>query len=676
MIPKFEMSSNLRESAKQRIVEDMVTYAQQRIAALSASAESEDVEAGRRKSSKRKSAVSTEKYMVMVVDSHTLKVLSGACKNYNILEKGVTVVEQIEKTRQSVPEFDAIYFLSPSDSSVAALAQDFADPKACQYKRSHVFFSGKVSDKNLDTLSKSAEFVNRCMSFAELYLHYVPYDGRVFHSDQPLALLSMGKGGSAADGIVDSSVETLLSVCASLREKPLVRYQRASSSGLCEKIANGLKKETELLWSKIEKSTGRDGPRPRTQPATVLILDRNVDLSALFIHEFFYEAMVLDVLDGKEVQWSLGIDDPKDDSGNRATSVNPTFSYEFQAAKGSKEKRQTILSDQDELWARYRGLHFDQVRVGINKEVQEFSKKHATLASIAKGGESKGGDLLQALRSLPEYQEITRNYWIHLELANLCGKAVTALDLMNIADIEHQLATGFDDDGHEIVPMKLLANLTGILQHSQISEEEKVRLVLLYAVMIQDITEGGVQSLLRQTAGLKTIHQQLLTTLIGLGLPDTVKFSTSSNPKPLHRYNNNKVLLKKNRIRAEQSKLAVSRFVSRVTDIAESLLEGTLDESEYPGVDAPRLSKSGTGFFGKSAAPATGKNAAAQWGLVSANADDLKGRLIIFVVGGVTLNEVRTTEELAARFGADIFLGGSTVLTPKRTMEILWSSPR
>ena len=662
--------SSLRESAKQRIVEDMVGLAQQRMAALSADAE--DLEAGKKKTKKRPS--NADKYMVMVVDSHTLKVLSGACKNYNILEKGVTVVEQIEKLRQPVPDFDAIYFISPTDSSITALAKDFSDPKKLQYKRAHVFFSGKLSDRQLDILAKSGEFVNRCATFAELYLHYVPYDGRVFHSDQPLALLAKNP-----EPVVSASVETLLSVCASLREKPTIRFQKNSVNSVCEKIAGSLKQEVESMWNKIERATGRDGPKPRAQQATVLVLDRSADLSALFLHEFFYEGMVLDVLDGNEVQWSLGLEDPKEDSGQKVTSVNPTFTYDFQASKGAKEKRQTILSDQDDLFARFRYLHFDQVREAINKEVQEFTKKHATLASISKGEEAKG-DLLQALRALPEYQEITRNYWIHLELTSLCAKSVDSLQLMEVAKIEHELATGLDEEGKEVMPMKLLASLTGLLQHGGLTEEEKVRLILLYAVTIQDITEGGLVALLRQTAGLKTVHQQLLNTLLGLGLPDTVRYSTNQTPKPLHRLHSDKAAMKRNKQRCREATLAHARFVSRVTDLADAALSGQLDDQEYPSIDGPKLAKSGS-FFGRSstsAAPVTAnaKSAAAQWGLVNNTGDDLKTKLIIFVVGGVTLNEVRTTELMAAKYSADCFLGGSTVLTPKRLMEILWSSPK
>ena len=652
---------SLRENARTRIVEDMIGYAQSRSAALHASAAADDLEAGKKSlfGRNKKAQAVAEKYMVMIVDKHTLKVLSGSCKNYNILEKGITVVEQLEKVRQPVPEFDAIYFLSPLDESINLLIKDFSG-KQPMYKRAHVFFSFKLSDTQMETLARASELVNRCGTFAELYLHYVPYESRAFTSDQPLAL-----NGLSSEATATRSTAALLTVCATLKERPVIRFQRGSAGGVCEKVATALKREGDALWGKLEKT----GVVPKSQPATVLVLDRSADTSALWLHEFFYEAMALDVLDGTSVQWSLGLEDPKEDSSaQRATSVNATFTYDFVSGKGAREKKQAILSDQDDIWSRLRGLHFHQARETLNVEIQEFKKKHSALTSISKGEEGKVLSTemqLQALRSLPEYQELMGSYWAHIELTGKCDAAVNDLKLMDVTKLEHELCTGLDEDGKEVTAVKLLTALTGLLQHGGLADEQKLRLCLLYATQMGDISESSVQALIKSTASLKPEYQQIFNSFLGLGLPGATRFTSA--PKPVHRMQADKNLMKLNKQRCKDATLANSRFVSRVTALSESALTGTLDENEFPFVDGQRPA-----VRSSLRAPAVaGKSAAAQWGLVSNQADDLKTRLIVFVVGGVTLNELRTTQKLAGNLSADIYMGGSTILTPKRLVEIL-----
>jgi hypothetical protein len=58
----------------------------------------------------------------------------------DIMDKGVTLVEDIDKRRQPLRAFDAIYLLSPVDKSIDSLIEDFKDLGSPQYKAAHVFF--------------------------------------------------------------------------------------------------------------------------------------------------------------------------------------------------------------------------------------------------------------------------------------------------------------------------------------------------------------------------------------------------------------------------------------------------------------------------------------------------------------------------------------------------------
>ena len=53
----------------------------------------------------------------------------------------VAVVEHINNSREPIQEMEAIYFISPSPSSVNKLISDFRSPKSSLYKKAHIYFT-------------------------------------------------------------------------------------------------------------------------------------------------------------------------------------------------------------------------------------------------------------------------------------------------------------------------------------------------------------------------------------------------------------------------------------------------------------------------------------------------------------------------------------------------------
>eukprot|EP00955_Chlamydomonas_euryale_P054091 355680-Chlamydomonas_euryale.AAC.4 len=70
-------------------------------------------------------------------------ILSSAVKMSDILEMGVSVVEDLHKDRQPLP-LPAVYFLTPTSASVERLLADYGDDSEPQYSAAHVFFSSRV----------------------------------------------------------------------------------------------------------------------------------------------------------------------------------------------------------------------------------------------------------------------------------------------------------------------------------------------------------------------------------------------------------------------------------------------------------------------------------------------------------------------------------------------------
>ena len=52
----------------------------------------------------------------------------------DIMQERITLIEDLTKKRQPITNMEAIYFITPTDASIARLLDDFRDPARPQYK--------------------------------------------------------------------------------------------------------------------------------------------------------------------------------------------------------------------------------------------------------------------------------------------------------------------------------------------------------------------------------------------------------------------------------------------------------------------------------------------------------------------------------------------------------------
>lgn len=629
--------TSLISEAKRRILAEMLPVVNQGSA---------DPEAGARK----------QPGIVLVLDSHTLKIVSAACKRHELSDAGVLFIEQLDKPRQPFTDMDAIYFVS---SASASFDQILTDHKKPLYRYTHLFVSaGRVADSVLSSLTSSKEFVSRCRNLVELNLDFVSFEPHVFHSDMPLAVKSIIRN---EDAIIAGHVDCLSSLCASLKEKPVLRYMGTSS--VSQRVALGLRRELDDLNRQLSADN-----HLKANGTTVLVLDRSVETAGLFLHDFYYQALALDLLDGVDdhggVKWALGMASADDSGAEQATSVTPYFGYKTTTGKGTEEIRKVVLGDHDSLWVENRHEHFRVASDAIARQLTELVKTNEQARAST--------DPLGMLRGLPEYQDRLAKLSVHIELSKSLMSVFEKLGLMEVAKLEQELATGVDDDGKEIVCPKLFTVLSNLFKDSRVGAEERLRLTMLYLSQVEGVSEQTAIDLVEKIAQLEPDFQEAVSRFLKLNIhsrtriqPDGVMHvspSVQANRHTIRPDLAEKTKLKKNKLLAKNSKFVNCRFRSVLADIVEQVLANQLDQGAFPTIGGTGSSNYSLG----SAEPATG---AAKWGQTATAKS--KQRVVVFVVGGVTLGEAREMAELESKFDADIFLGGSTVLTPKRFIEIL-----
>ena len=57
----------------------------------------------------------------------------------DIMQERITLIEDLSKKRQPITNMEAIYFITPTDESIARLLDDFRDPAKPQYKGDGLF---------------------------------------------------------------------------------------------------------------------------------------------------------------------------------------------------------------------------------------------------------------------------------------------------------------------------------------------------------------------------------------------------------------------------------------------------------------------------------------------------------------------------------------------------------
>ena len=82
--------------------------------------------------------------MVLVMDDESTRVISSILTMYDIMERNISLVERLSMKRQSFPDMDVVYLISPKTESVRALLADFENKSKPKYKNVHLFFLDTV----------------------------------------------------------------------------------------------------------------------------------------------------------------------------------------------------------------------------------------------------------------------------------------------------------------------------------------------------------------------------------------------------------------------------------------------------------------------------------------------------------------------------------------------------
>ncbi|KAK4416000.1 protein transport Sec1a [Sesamum alatum] len=617
---------------------------------------------------------SRSSWKVLIMDKVTVRVMSHSCKMSDITDQGVSLVEDIFRRRQPLPQLEAIYFVQPSKENVIMFLSDMSGREPL-YRKAYLYFSAPIQKDLVNRIKKDTSVLPRIGALREMNLEYFPIDNQGFITDHDKALEELygddAENSRQFDKCLNVMATRVATVFASLKEFPFVRYKAAKLDGDTMTFRELVPtKFAAAVWDHITTYKSSIRNFPQTETCELLIVDRSVDQIAPVIHEWTYDAMCHDLLNLE---------------GNKYVHEAPS------KAGGQPERKEVLLEDHDPVWLELRHTHIAEASERLHDKMANFvSKNKAAQLQQRDGGELSTRDIQKLVQALPQYNEQMEKLSLHVAIAGKLNQIIRDMGLRELGQLEQDLV--FGDAGTKEVINFLRGKQEG-------TNENKLRLMMIYAAVYPEKFEGDKALKLMQLAKLSDSDMKAVKNMKLIEGSDSRKASKGTFSLKFDSATR-KHAARKDRTGGEEETWALFRFYPKIEELIENLSKGELSNDDYCCMNntsppshgtqgTTGASPSGSVRSGQSNAQSTRSRRTANWARSKSSDDGYSSdsvlrtapcefkkmgqRIFVFVIGGATRSELRACHKLTAKLRREVVLGTTSFDDPPQYITKLKS---
>lgn len=550
-------------------------------------------------------------YFIMIVDKKSLGIISGAVTVLDLTERGVTVIEQLEKARKPMPDVDALYFLTPTHKSITRLTTDFIEETP--YRQVHIFFTGKVSDKLMRTIANSSIFPY-IKTFKEVNCGFRVLGSNCFSLEYSNLLGNLYTPNSAQERkeILSFISQHLASVLGVMRELPYISY--FSASPLAQELSTYLESDINELYRKVPDLKMKEN-RP-----VMMIIDRSYDMVLPFIHDVHYEALLKDLFE-----------------------VGPEGKVKYESIdnSGMTTTKESIINEKDPVWVRLRYEEIDEAQQIMNQQLRTFRSDNQIIENAANVPDTDLKTMAKVVSGLSNYNDTVNKYAVHRYLLDSCMKTFADDSITELSEIEQMILTGFDTEKKEYKESDLIEKIAKKIRLLT-SEKEKLRITLMVLAGIE-----------LSPSDRKTLTD-LLTPTSAANLIKLQNFGISLQGVGKSKKRINKVYMNTLQARMQSITKVFNYAIPKLHDYIYAAGVNTLNDEGF--------------VFGRTAPPAVEdmqpqvKSLRKKQGVVAKS----KRKVIIFIIGGVSYAELRLLKDFP---DMHVVIGGTKIVSPLEFVE-------
>jgi len=227
-------------------------------------------------------------FTLLIVDKFSSEILSSFLKVSDLLNKGILSIELISNKRSKFPNYNAIYFLSPSNESCNQLIKDFNDLDNPSYDKIFLFFTHKLPENLLEEITTEG-IIQHTALIKEFNLSFTIYDENIFNLNWKSGLKIFRLNLNEEEKMIKILSHRIFTVLSILNINPFIQYQNESK--LCIKLGNEL--QLILDNNNILNNKKKEG--------ILLLTDRSIDPSSPLFHNDNYLSLCYDLLNNIQI---------------------------------------------------------------------------------------------------------------------------------------------------------------------------------------------------------------------------------------------------------------------------------------------------------------------------------------------------------------------------------------